>query len=103
MDGKINLRIQKDYIFLQTCIHGQLDIAKWLLSLDGNIDIHTSRDYSLKEAYINGYLNVAKWLVLLSNDDYEYIFSDYLPDIEDIIIKDINLWRYNRCLEEMYL
>ena len=66
-DTCIDTRDHGNAVFVDTCRFGQLEVAKWLMTL-GAI-----KPLSLNDAFMsacdNGHLEVAKWLVLISGTD----------------------------------
>lgn len=64
---EINIDKFFDTLFIYSCNYGQLNIAKWLLTLDGKIDIHAFNDNALKCSIKNNNSTISKWLINLGN------------------------------------
>lgn len=72
----INWKEKISECFRWSCIHGHLDVAKWLVSIDASIDIHKDNEYIFRWCCRWGYLNVIMWLCTLC-DKYRIYVSDH--------------------------
>lgn len=83
---RINIRYYWDYAFRLCCVHGHLEMAKWLhqfsLAKNNLINIHSASEYAFRWSCRNGHLDIAKWLYQLSQTTKEiidiHINSDYI-------------------------
>ena len=73
---KINIHFNHERAFRDSCLHGNILVAKWLIDLGenhgyGQINIHTT-DVFTYTAFIcacsNGHLKIAKWLINLGEN-----------------------------------
>mgnify|MGYP003688698635 CR=1 FL=1 len=64
------------YIFIMTCIYGNLEIAKLLLNINPNININYKEQAFIKSCQY-GHLHVVKWL-LETNPDIDISGDNYL-------------------------
>jgi hypothetical protein len=74
---KIDIHAQNDSAFIGACVHGHIDIAKYLIELAsqnrGSIDIYNRNHEAFTGACEKGYLDTAQWLASLDIDDkYDY-------------------------------
>lgn len=74
LDGKINIRVDRDIIFFDACTTNNLELAKWIYSLDNTINVHTvheincMNDWLFKACCQWGHLKTAGWLYSFGGD-----------------------------------
>lgn len=67
----LNYNDNKEYIihninqslFINACLDGHLEAAKWIVSVNPNIDISCDNECAFTSACSRGYLELAKWLL----------------------------------------
>lgn len=87
MADQYNLNIDihnfDDYIFRRACSQGQINTAKYLISMEnkyGMIDIHAVAEDAFISACANGHLDVAQWLVELGQKSHGNIDASAKDD-----------------------
>jgi ankyrin repeat protein len=78
----------RDSAFRGSCKYGQIEVAKWLISINADksalyslgADIHSENDYAFRKSCRNGHIEVAKWLYSLGGVD--------IHDNEDNVFRD---------------
>ena len=85
--NKIDIHFNNESAFKWSCRYGQIEIAKWLLTLDGKIDIHSNNDEAFRWCCSKGHIEIAKWLLTLDKFDNRLV-CDYIK------FKNNGIYRY---------
>ena len=70
-------QVCKNIIFTDTCRHGQLHIAKWLLEIMPNIDVSANSEEAFRMACNRGHIQIAQWLLELNPSTNIFICDDF--------------------------
>ena len=87
----IVVSLNNDFIFRNTCIHGQLKVAKWLINQFPCIDPQTENNEAFYKACLNNFFHMAQWLynLQISKSSKKIILKkEFIDTISDLKIKN---------------
>ncbi|AYV83011.1 MAG: hypothetical protein Hyperionvirus3_157 [Hyperionvirus sp.] len=67
-----NINSGEDFVFRHACRDGNLEMAKWLLSIpNSDVNINARNDNAFRSACRYGHLEIGKWLLSLPNNNID--------------------------------
>jgi RNAse (barnase) inhibitor barstar len=99
INSPINLHINDEFAFRQSCYNGHIEVAKWLWDISSKeinspINIHAKNEDAFLRSCYNGHIELAKWLWDISSKEINSPINIYAKN------EDAFLWScYNGHIE----
>ena len=90
--NKIDIHAVGECAFINSCLNGHIEIARWLIHLGesydyNKIDIHAVDESAFVNSCINGHIEIAHWLIHLGESES---YDKINPLLIDEYVKKLN-------------